>query len=814
MAWAEKQGEVDVILRFEMDEAAQKRVQQGISTIGEELDKLRVIVADETASKLAHANEMKRLKDLATEALRVQSGWRRMQFAARSMGEVFMITTAASTAMFVGAVALASKYVTDAKAATAVVQGWRVSVDELKTSQSRVGAVLAAQILPLLEKAAALADKAAAFAEAHPGALKAAVSVAGVVMGLSAIGMAVSKGIKIYADIGYMAATYRQAAAAAVYETASVVDLEAANIHMAAATMQVTGAVAAPVAGAVTGPAAAAAAAWAAAKSAGAAAQKASETAAKAVAGTLGAKLAAENAVIAWAKAHEAENAYWKAATAARAAEAAPLGAAPAAAKGAGLLATLPAIITVVLGIMLGMGIYDKIAEATGRSSAKTILGQWTSVGAGAGLGALGAGVAGVKALLSGKDIIEAIRTGATIGFREGFLGMSKMTGVAPTPAVGSTEYMSMFVKQNLQLWIDYNKQMTTVTETYNKQRLALDVTYEKQRTDTVASYNQQRAAAEESYNLGVSRSWRDFEEGESASIQQYYEDRVKAAQDYAKRIREMEQDHQIEMARDLEDHEDRQRELLESRDGLAMIREDEAYEKERRRKEEDYALEMGRISEEYAARLRETEAQFARERAQRQDDFAQRMADNAADHALEVAQAAAAQKAALEKLKVERDEQKKTLEESYEEQLSTLETAFRDRLRLIDQAILGDYAAVQATAAQMTADFRAWLAAVAASNATPIPGPEHAVGGYLHFPGEEYEFLLSNRSTQIAERALGGKLSQERILAAMLGGGGGGRYVDQRTIQFTGMTEADRAAIRRDIYYVTQEVLTEAMRL
>ena len=810
MPWAVKKGEVDVILRFELDEAAQKRVAQGISTIGKELDRIRADVEGEKEAQVAHGKAMKRLKDLATEALRVQSGWRRMQFAARSLGEVFMITTAISTGMFVGAIASANKYVTEAKAATAVVQNWRVSVDSLKTSQSRVGAVLAAQILPLLEKAASLAAKVAAFAEAHPGALRAAVSIAGVVMGLSAIGMAVSKGIKIYADIGYTMATYRQAASAAIYEAATVVGLEAANIHMAAATTQVTGAVVGPAAAVVTGPAATVAAALATAQAAGKAAQKASEVAAKAIAGTLGAKLAAEHAAAAWAEAHATEKAYWAAAAAAKAAPAAV----PIAAKGAGLLATLPAIITVVLGIMLGMGIYDRIAEATGRSSAKTILGQWASIAAGIGVGAVGAGYAGGKALLSGKDIFEAIRMGAVIGLREGFLGVSKMVGAAPAPAVGSMEYMNLFVKQNLQLWVDYSKQVTTVTETYNKQRLALDTTYEKRRTDTVADYNKQRAEAEASYNLGVSRSWRDFIQSEGDAIRAYYEDRVKAAQDNAEKIRQMEEDHQIEMGRDLEDHEDRQRALLEARDGLAMIREDEAYEKERRRKEEDYALEMSRISQEFAERLRENEAQFARERAQRQHDFAQRMADNAADHALEVAQAATEQAEALAKLKDERDEQVKTLEESYKEQLSTLETAFRDRLRLIDQAILGDYAAVQATAAKMTADFRAWLAAVAASNVTPIPGPSfgHAAGGYLRFPGEEYEFLLSSRSTRIAERAFGGRLSQERLLAAMLGGGG--RYVDQRTIQFTGMTEADRVAIRRDIYDVTQEVLIEAMRL
>ena len=36
--------------------------------------------------------------------------------------------------------------------------------------------------------------------------------------------------------------------------------------------------------------------------------------------------------------------------------------------------------------------------------------------------------------------------------------------------------------------------------------------------------------------------------------------------------------------------------------------------------------------------------------------------------------------------------------------------------------------------------------------------------------------------------------------------------YDDRRTLQFFGMTEADRANIRRDMYAVSKEVFAEAM--
>jgi len=769
------EAEARLWLQLLLDNESLDKTQQGLKDLAAGIAGMeQASAAASKASGTASDQNLKRLRAEEVQTVHTQSQYRRLQFAARSMGEVFTITAVASTAIFAGAAAWANKYITDAKASTAVVQGWRVKVDQLKTSQSRVGAVLAAELLPLLEKAAELADKGAAFVEAHPDIIKAVLTTAGAVAAISAIGLAVTKGFKIYADIGYIAATYRQVQASAAYASATAVGLEAAKIQMAAATMQVTGVPAAAVAGAAMGPAGAAAAGFAWNAAAG---RYISTTTGRFV--TAGAATAVATGV--------------------------PITIGTAALTIGALI--LGAEAGLIVGNAIAKLIYGAGYEKQGWGDLlTTLVGGWTSIGGAAILALEKIGLSETAA----KSAWEVLSRTAEARYTE---------KAAVAPAVGSIEYVSLFVKQNLQLWVDYNKQITAATESYAKQRVALETNYEKQRNATVASYAKQRAASEASYNLGVSRDWRAYLQSEGDAQRQYYANRIQAVRDNTEQVRRIEQDHQIEMTRDLEDHEIKQRDLLEARDGLAMIREDEQYELERRRKEEDYILELGRIRSETAARLGEMESQFAQERALRRRDFMQRLADNALNHKIEMEQMAANYAESLKQEEADYNEQVRALEESYREQISMLEKAFRERLISLDNAILGDLAAVQAATAKMVASFRAWLIKAAQLN-LPAPTGTKAAGGYADYglywlgEGRKREFVLNNRSTQIAERAIGGQLSQERILAAMMGGGGrGGRYVDQRTIQFTGVTEADRAAIRRDMYEVSYEVVAEAMK-
>jgi hypothetical protein len=75
------------------------------------------------------------------------------------------------------------------------------------------------------------------------------------------------------------------------------------------------------------------------------------------------------------------------------------------------------------------------------------------------------------------------------------------------------------------------------------------------------------------------------------------------------------------------------------------------------------------------------------------------------------------------------------------------------------------------------------------------------APGTYRNASGR-MEWVLSPDATQHAESIVGGRLTQQNMIAAMISGRGGGSssettYHDGRRISLNGMTAQDRNAIR-----------------
>jgi hypothetical protein len=398
---------------------------------------------------------------------------------------------------------------------------------------------------------------------------------------------------------------------------------------------------------------------------------------------------------------------------------------------------------------------------------------------------------------------------------------LGALLGVVNKPIVEKPLDFAAIAEDYLPMWEDYQKQVADADAVYAKQRVQIEKEYEKQRTEVVKDYAQQQAEATDQYGKDIASAWGEYNKSESESIRTYYRTRIKEASDNSQKLLEMEQDHQKEMLRDLEDHEDRQKSLLETRDGLAMLREDEQYEKERKRKEEDYAIEVARTSQDFAKTMRENAARFNEERAQRQAAFRQQMADAAANYKATQLRLKAEEAQKLKDMDAAHAEQLASLKSSYDDQLAALDKSFRDSLRKIFGNIFGDQKAIQEASAKAYAAFLGWLQQAQVNYKASVSGgtvkkPGAATGGYVGFGqytlGEEgMEFVLNNRSTRLAESAVGGRLTQQSIMSALIGGKSGG-YSDHRNIQFNGVTEADRAAIRRDIYDITKQVFMEGM--
>lgn len=121
-----------------------------------------------------------------------------------------------------------NEYLQNADAADRVARRWNASTERLSQSQQRIGREVAQAVLPLLEEAARVAEKAAAFAERNPDAVRAALNMGVAMATLGAVGVAVSRGIKLYADA-------RQLVAEAL---AWKMQNQAADKQLAAAAMQ------------------------------------------------------------------------------------------------------------------------------------------------------------------------------------------------------------------------------------------------------------------------------------------------------------------------------------------------------------------------------------------------------------------------------------------------------------------------------------------------------------------------------------------------------------------------------------------------
>lgn len=140
-----------------------------------------------------------------------------------------------------GAFAFAAKYVRDAKESTAVTLQWKAAQESLARSSARVGEVVAGEVLPLLIRASTIAEKAAQFAERNPDLIRAAINVGLITASVSAVGLLVSKGIKLYADVAYLATVPIQLQAAQLQSIAAKEQLIAAKLRASGARVDIPG---------------------------------------------------------------------------------------------------------------------------------------------------------------------------------------------------------------------------------------------------------------------------------------------------------------------------------------------------------------------------------------------------------------------------------------------------------------------------------------------------------------------------------------------------------------------------------------------
>jgi chromosome segregation ATPase len=94
----------------------------------------------------------------------------------------------------------------DAREMTVTTEQWLKAQRQIELSWERVGRVAEATVLPALQQVAGYAEKASKYIEAHPELAKTLLMAGVVAAGLGTILTVAAKGIRIYADVKYLAA--------------------------------------------------------------------------------------------------------------------------------------------------------------------------------------------------------------------------------------------------------------------------------------------------------------------------------------------------------------------------------------------------------------------------------------------------------------------------------------------------------------------------------------------------------------------------------------------------------------------------------
>jgi DNA repair exonuclease SbcCD ATPase subunit len=413
-------------------------------------------------------------------------------------------------------------------------------------------------------------------------------------------------------------------------------------------------------------------------------------------------------------------------------------------------------------------------------------------------LGPLALAITGLVALLNtefGKKGVTAgaqflTGTAGTLGTLIGgnelgekwLLSIGRLTGAiqeADAATQSATTTVNGVTTAQLKLYVEYQK-----TEREAEQA------YQQQRSTILSQARSAQVQADAEYQRNRVDKVRDFYAEDRQSLADYYTDRLRTIRDANDDAVEAEENHQREMARLTVDHDERMQDLSAARDALGMVREMRSAERQRREAESNYQAEVAQRNQQLAKQLADAEADFQEQREQKYAQFEQSLKDDAEQHELQRKQNQQAMQ-----------EQLRDLETQYRQEKARRRQAFTEQLQDTADALTQERLLKQKFSEAMLADLRAMIAQVESGSSAY---PSRAVGGYVNqglYNMHAGEFVLTNRTTQAAERANGGRLTQESVMQLLAGRSVGNQvtYVDNKRIN-SRLSSQDRAMINRDM--------------
>lgn len=721
-------------LRFVFDRRTADRVKRGVISIEDALEELE-----------------DRANDSRDAISRLTEGFRLAEIAGQQLSD---IGQAILGPLRMGAEA----YVMSAGRAEATSRRWLDANYKLEKAQFRIGRVAATAIVPSLEKAADLAEMAADFVADHPGVIEAALKIGVATATLGAVGLAVTRGVRLYADIKLASIATQQLLASRIMD-------RAADKQLAAATGMKMPGVGAAAAGVGRGLGGVARAAGTVLLSA-AAVYMGGEIGQQ-IADYLGPSLYGAEA---WEE-YRGDTSGW--------------------AKAFKTLRESAASWVGIAGIASA-----EVREFLGMDTTK-----------------FRKDIHGVVAAIGGMD--------AAAGKAEKSVDKLADAMDSPYIGQAVDMYID-FQREMADMDYQYSRDRQMFLEQAERDKTRTIKEYEFQRARMIRDFARDQLMDLRQFERDQTRAAADFDREQGLDEEEYYRDRLLRAKDFGEEMARFEEDHAREMQRMREDHQESMRDIVADRDAFAAVDEMRRYEKERQRAEDEAKIERTRRNKDFAKEVDQDEEQFRRQKKLRADEFERRLVEDQERFDEQREMSRLQNKRMLDDMREDHerelllvDEQNRyelrRMQAQFVEEKTRRSTAFADQLRDLDASLLGERGIRNRYYALMTSDLTKWMKATRRSFYPGYPTRpsggrvrrSRQMGGYVGAGTYELhagEFVLSRPTAQAMERGAGGRLTQQTVLSGFT------RHSLDLNITVSGLEGASKAAMLAAILPVARQ--------
>lgn len=663
----------------------------------------------------------------------------------------------------------AGDYIKGLESATETSREWATQMQRIEGSQKRIGAVLASESLPLLEKGADLLGKLANFLEKNPEAAGNAMKAGLTLAGVGALVIALGKGITLVSDIAFIAATINMLKGGRDSIIAAGSFMASSRNNVQAGTMMLA----------------------------------ASRNMGKLTIG----KFAPLNKL---------------SPTITNAKPAVPV---PTAAGGS----TLASIATVVIPIAVGAAagyLTDKVFDKIEGRDAKfedymTSLKQLLAVDAKAlgdmlgGKGGMGGfDPFGIRKML---NIPEDLGDQWFKAVRDALFKVDEDSHGAADGLEGISDALKNSLKRDeiLAAWEDYIADDLELARKHaaDRKKIEADAVESIRKANQDFARDMQKIAANMNSQLAKARA--DFASSEEKEERQYQERRADLIREAAEQQSEMWEDYQEKLRKAQEEHLERRAEFLASRDAVGLVKEKKRYAKERAEIEREFDRETSERARESTRRLEELRVQHEQERAERFAEYQARLVEIRENARQEIAELQRKHAEELREIQLNRNDRLRELDLQHREERERRRNAFLAQVRELDAALLGEENLRKQYNLRMLKELDAFLLRYQKGmgslleTTASIAGSRQS-GGYVTqglYRLHSGEYVINPSTTKTLEGLMGQQLTQSGLVQMAHNTRTQVTWNDQRRFD-SRLQPSDRRAIRNDTLQILEKVV------